>query len=102
PLVERFERWARHHLTDFDLTEAARKVGASARTLERRTRAVLGKTPVSYVQDLRVEAAIHLLRTTKDSIETIASAVGYGDGVTLRTLRRRKTGRGIRQLRADV
>lgn len=100
PLVDRFEQWSRKHLTDFSLEDAARHVGASERTLERRIRAVLGKTPLSYVQDLRVEAAIHKLRTTKESIDEIASAVGYGDGVTLRTLLRKKTGRGIRELRS--
>lgn len=100
PMVERFEHWARRHLTDFTLAGAARAVGASERTLERRLRTVLGKTPLSYVRDLRVEMAVHRLRTTKDSIEQIAAAVGYGDGVTLRTLLRKKTGRGIRELRA--
>lgn len=100
PLVERFEHWARRHLVDFTLAAAARAVGASERTLERRLRTVLGKTPLSYVRDLRVEMAVHRLRTTKDSIEQIAAAVGYGDGVTLRTLLRKKTGRGIRELRA--
>jgi len=100
PLVERFEHWARRHLKGFTLSEAAKDVGASERTLERRIRAVLGKTPLSYVQDLRVELAVFRLRTTKESIEQIATAVGYGDGVTLRTLLRRKTGRGLRELRA--
>lgn len=100
PMVERFEHWARNHLCDFDLARAARHVGASERTLERRIRAVLGKTPLSYVQDLRVETAVHRLRTTKESIDAIASVVGYADGVTLRTLLRKKTGRGVRELRA--
>jgi transcriptional regulator GlxA family with amidase domain len=100
PIVERFEQWARRHLVDFSLTEAAHHVGASERTLERRFRAVMGRTPLSYVQDLRVEAAVFRLRTTKESIDAIAAAVGYSDGVTLRSLLRRKTGRGIRELRA--
>ena len=100
PMVERFEHWARRHLTDFTLADAARHVGASERTLERRMRTVLGKTPLAYVQDLRVETAVFRLRTTKESIEEIAAAVGYGDGVTLRTLLRKKTGRGVRELRA--
>ncbi len=100
PLVERFEQWARRHLKGFTLAAAAHDVGASERTLERRIRAVLGRTPVSYVQDLRVEMAVFRLRTTSESIEQIAAAVGYGDGVTLRTLLRKKTGRGIRELRA--
>jgi transcriptional regulator GlxA family with amidase domain len=102
PLVERFEHWARRHLTDFSLAAAAHELGASERTLERRTRAVLGKTPLSYVQDLRVEVAVFRLRTTKDTIDQIATTVGYGDGVTLRTLLRKKTGRGIRELRAST
>jgi transcriptional regulator GlxA family with amidase domain len=102
PLVERFEAWARRHLASFTMEAAAHGVGASGRTLQRRIRSVLGRTPLSYVQDLRVEMAIHRLRTTKESIDEIAAAVGYGDGVTLRTLLRRKTGRGIRELRATA
>jgi transcriptional regulator GlxA family with amidase domain len=100
PLVERFEAWARRHLASFTMAAAARGVGASERTLQRRIQTVLGRSPLSYVRDLRVEVATHRLRTTKDSIEEIAAAVGYGDGVTLRTLLREKTGRGVRELRA--
>jgi transcriptional regulator GlxA family with amidase domain len=100
PLVERFERWARHNLTEgFSLTEAARATGTSERTLSRRLRAVLDKTPLSYFQDLRIERAVHLLRTSTDSIDLIASKVGYADGTTLRALLRRKIGRTVSELR---
>jgi AraC-like DNA-binding protein len=34
----------------------------SKRTLQRRIEAVLGTSPLSYFQDLRVERAVHLLR----------------------------------------
>lgn len=98
-LVEKFETWARRNLTAFSLEAAARSVGASERTLERRLSAVLGKSPLSFVQDLRVEQAIVRLHTTEQSIDEIAEAVGYSDGVTLRTLLRKKTGRGVRELR---
>jgi len=60
---------------------------------------VLGKTPLSYFQDLRVERAVHLLKTSRDDIESIASQVGYADGVTLRSLLRRRLGRGVREIR---
>ncbi len=101
PLVERFERWARHQLADgFSLSAAARAVGTSERTLARRLQSVLGKSPLTYVQDLRVERAVHLLQTSSASIDQIATQVGYVDGVTLRTLIRRKIGRGVRDLRA--
>jgi transcriptional regulator GlxA family with amidase domain len=99
PLVEKFEVWARQHMVDFSLARAARAVGAGERTLERRVRAVLGMSPLSYVRDLRVERAIHQLQTTDSSLDDIAAAVGYGDGVTLRALLRQRTGRGVRELR---
>lgn len=98
-LVDKFEHWARRNLAAFSLAAAARAVGASQRTLERRLRRALGKSPLSYVQDLRVENAVHRLRTTDRSLDEIATEVGYGDAVTLRTLLRRKTGRGVRELR---
>ena len=101
PVVERFEAWARQNLaTGFSLGEAARAVGASERTLARRLRGVLGKSPLSYFQDLRIERAVHLLRTGSDSVDRIAAQIGYADGVTLRTLLRRRLGRGVRELRA--
>src|SRR5271163_3283782 len=100
-VVERFERWARENLSNgFSLDDASRAIGASPRTLARRLRAVLGKSPLSYFQDLRVERAVHLLQTTKVSVEGIAAEIGYSDGVTLRTLLRRKLGRGVREIRA--
>lgn len=101
PLVERFEAWARAHLArGFSLPEAARATGASERTLARRINAVLGKSPLSYFQDIRVERAVHLLQTSHASVDQIAAQVGYADGVTLRTLIRRRIGRGVRELRA--
>jgi transcriptional regulator GlxA family with amidase domain len=102
PLVQKFERWARDRLAGgFSLEEAARAVGASKRTLTRRVSNVLGKSPLSYLQDLRVERAVHLLRTSNDDVEKIAAAVGYADGVTLRNLLKRKIGRGVREIRSD-
>lgn len=100
PVVQRFEAWARARLTQgFSLDEAAAAVGVSKRTLARRMRSVLGRSPLSYFQSLRVERAVHLLRTTNASVEDVAARVGYADGVTLRQLLRRKLNMGVRQLR---
>ncbi|HTI36411.1 MAG TPA: helix-turn-helix domain-containing protein [Vicinamibacterales bacterium] len=100
PVVERFERWARTRLAQgFSLDEAARAVASSKRTLARRMHAVLGKSPLSYFQALRVERAVHLLKTGNESVDEIAARVGYADGVTLRTLLRRHLGYGIREIR---
>ncbi len=100
PTVERFERWARGRLGEpFSLEDAAAAAGASKRTLARRLRAVLGESPLAYFQELRVERAVHLLKTTAAGVDEVASRVGYQDGVTLRALLRRRLGRGIREIR---
>lgn len=103
PLIQRFERWARDDLKEgFSLQQAADALATSARTLQRRCEAVLGKSPLSYFQDLRVERAQALLRGTGLDIDAIAAEVGYVDGATLRTLLRERLGRGVRELRADL
>lgn len=100
PLVEKFERWARANLAQgFSLDDAAAATGTSKRTLARRLQQVLGRTPLSYFQDMRVERAVHLLKTSGGSLDAIAASVGYADGVTLRNLLRRRLGRGVRDLR---
>lgn len=102
PLVERFERWARDNLASgFSLEDAASALSVSPRTLQRRTEAVLGRSPLAFFQDMRVERAQHLLAIGQD-LEAIAGEVGYADGATLRTLLRRRLGRGVRDLRAEA
>ena len=99
PAVERFEQWSRDHLASFTVSKAARAVGMSERTLQRHVRRVLGRSPIAYVQDLRISRAIHRLQTSDATLDEIAGEVGYSDGATLRHLLRRKTGRGLQELR---
>ena len=60
---------------------------------------MLGKPRVGFVQDLRLERAVHLLRVTRGSVDEIAGAVGYADGSTPRTLLRLRLRVGVRELR---
>jgi len=100
PLVRRFESWTRANLSrGFALADAAKTVGSSKRTLARRLQAVLGKSPLEYVQSVRVERAVHLLKTTPASVDDIAAQVGYADGVTLRALLRRRLNAGVKAIR---
>ena len=101
PLVARFERWARENLSvGFSLQSAAAALAVGPRTLQRRTEAVLGKSPLAFFQDLRIERAQNLVSMGYD-LEKIASEVGYADSATLRALLRRRLGRGVRELRAS-
>ena len=103
PLVQRFETWARGRLAHgFSLDDAARAAGSSKRTLARRMQTVLGKSPLAYFQNLRVERAVHLLKTSHSSVEEIAERVGYSDGAVLRVLLRRRLGLGIKEIRRPL
>ncbi len=102
PLIERFERWARAGLAaGFSLQGAAAALHVHPRTLQRRTEAILGKSPLSFFQDLRVEQARRLV-AAGHPLEVIAELVGYSDAATLRNLLRRKLGRGVRELRSEL
>ena len=101
PVIERFEKWARQSLAEgFSLNKAATSAGTSERTLARRLQAVLGKTPLSYFQEIRIEYATYLLRTSKKSVDQIASEVGYTNGKTLRRLISKKLDCTVSEIRA--
>ncbi|WP_030757759.1 MULTISPECIES: GlxA family transcriptional regulator [unclassified Streptomyces] len=93
PLVAAFEEWARTRLAQpAPIADAARELGVSERTLQRAVARTLGRTPVGLVQDLRVEQAEHLLRTTDLPLTAVARRVGYESPGPLRTLLRRRRG----------
>jgi transcriptional regulator GlxA family with amidase domain len=101
PIVRRFETWARGRLMEgFSLEDAATAVGSSKRTLARRMHSVLGRSPLSYFQSLRVERAVHLLKTEAGSVEEVAARVGYRDGATLRALLRTRLNIGVKEIRS--
>jgi transcriptional regulator GlxA family with amidase domain len=100
PTVAAFERWARAHLAEpISIPAAAKAIGVSERTLQRCVQNTLGTSPIHFIQDLRIERASHLLRTTDLSLEAIARTVGYEHANTLRVLLRDRTGKTTTDLR---
>jgi transcriptional regulator GlxA family with amidase domain len=100
PTVAAFERWARARLAQpVSIPDAAKAIGVSNRTLQRCVQRAAGTSPIRFVQDLRIEQASHLLRTTELSLETIARKVGYEHPNTLRVLLRERTGKTTKALR---
>lgn len=98
--VEAAEVWIRRHLAvPFGIDALAKGVGVSPRTLARRIHLAVGVSPLRFVQRVRVEQAMHLLETTRLSVEEIAERIGYQNVSTLRRLMRRETGTSPRELR---
>lgn len=61
------------------LSQVADRFGMSVRTLNRRFKAALGKTPLEFLQEVRMNIARDLLKTSNLSIGEIADKVGYQD-----------------------
>ncbi|WP_433198399.1 GlxA family transcriptional regulator [Nocardia sp. CA-107356] len=100
PTVAAFEHWVRERLAEpINIPDAAKAIGVSKRTLQRCVQRTLGTSPIRFIQDLRIEHASHLLRTTELSMETIARKVGYEHANTLRVLLRERTGKTTMALR---
>lgn len=63
--------------TGLNATELARMLGVSRNTLLAAFRETLGRTPIGYLQQVRMERAKRLLRTTDGKLRAIAMACGY-------------------------
>jgi transcriptional regulator GlxA family with amidase domain len=104
PAMTAFERWVRDHVAEpLQISQAAAAIGVSERTLQRTTAAVLGMSPTDFVHEIRLDEATFLLRTTNQTVDAIAAAVGYQNTSTLRALVRRRRGitlSALRQVRA--
>ena len=102
PVLAEFERHVREHLAEpIGIAAAAGAVGVSERTLQRITAETLGISPLRFVQDVRLDHALVLSRTTDGSAEQIAHAVGYRNAGTLGALLRRERHTTLSELRRD-
>lgn len=100
PDMTAFERWVRGNLgSPIRISVAAAAIGLSERTLQRITAATVGMTPVEFVNEVRLDEASFLLRSSVLSADAVATRVGFQNTGTLRALVRRRRGMTIRELR---
>ncbi|WP_410786693.1 AraC family transcriptional regulator [Kribbella sp. C-35] len=67
----------------WNVSELADRVGISRASLARRFSAVVGEAPMSYLTGWRITLAADQLRSTRDTVETIARRVGYANAFAL-------------------
>jgi transcriptional regulator GlxA family with amidase domain len=80
-----------HDHREFKIDSLAAHAGMSVRNFDRRFRDAVGETPSAYLQKIRIEKARRLLENGTQTVEEIASAVGYEDERSFRRLFRALT-----------
>jgi transcriptional regulator GlxA family with amidase domain len=85
PLLEKAEAWVRHRIgKHISVNALAEHLGVGARTLHRRFLRLAQQTPQAFIQEIRMQEAMRLLETTKQSVPEIGAKIGYGDENTFR------------------
>ncbi len=93
PVVAKAQHWLQNHAKEnIDQAELAIKMGVSQRTLIRRFKAELDRTPLSYLQNIRIETAKQLLENTTLPIIEVTERVGYADISSFSRLFKKRTG----------
>lgn len=86
-------RFIRTHFTErISVTDVARAAGTNRRSLERRFKTALRRTPLQEIHRMMIEHAGNLLRDGDASIPDIASRSGFRDGNHLNIVFRKATG----------
>lgn len=85
--VQKFESLIEENLTDpITVSEAARRLHMTEKTLGRRVFRATGRSPMSLIQSVRMQHAQRLLDMTDLPIDEVAIRVGYSNATALRKL----------------
>lgn len=84
---------------DIQIKELATQVSMSPRNFTRRFKAATGDTPIEYLQQIRVNAARHLLENDLKTVGEVSRSVGYEDLSFFSKLFKRLTGMPPRKYR---
>jgi transcriptional regulator GlxA family with amidase domain len=89
-----------HPDAELDVPALARRARMSVRNFSRVFRKRLGVPPAEYVECVRIDAAKRLLENSDSSVESVASAAGFGTPEALRRAFARRVGVSPREYRA--
>lgn len=78
-IIEVQEWMHRHYNEGIDMALLSHEFGLSQRSLNRRFKQATGRSPLRYLQQLRIDKAKELLKTSNLAIAEVAYRVGYPD-----------------------
>ncbi len=91
--ILRAQEWLHEHYDrEVRLEALAGRIGMSPRNFIRRFKEATGRTPLAYLQSLRIASARRLLENGRGTVQEVSAAVGYDDVMFFRSLFRRHTG----------
>jgi LacI family transcriptional regulator len=100
--LERALAFARSHLGDaLQVSDLAREAGMSRRAFEQALRREQGASPARWLREARCERAKHLLRATRDDIQSVGRQCGYPELAAFSAAFKQWTGRSPRAFRAE-
>lgn len=92
-VVHRAQHWLQNNMSlGIRMSDLAAALAVSERTLIRKFQTVLGQSPLTYLQHLRIDSARALLEASDIAVERIASQVGYSDVSSFSRLFRERVG----------
>ena len=92
-VVERAQGWLQKNMRrDITVSQLARELAVSERSLVRRFGTAIGQTPLGYLQAVRLDAARALLEVGDLTVQSVASQVGYSDASSFSRLFRQGVG----------
>ncbi len=84
------QEWMHQHFnTDINMKLLSKTFDLSQRTINRRFKQATGLSPVQYLQEIRLDKAKELLKTSNLAIAEVAYKVGYPDSAYFSTLFKR-------------
>lgn len=95
-------RYVEERYADGSLKELAEREKTDEAQLSRRIRGVTGRTFTELMREKRLQQAAWLLRHTKNSVETVAAAVGYENLSFFRRLFFKRFGNTPAEFRAGI
>ncbi len=101
--IVRAQVWMQDHFdSELTMPGIAARYDMSTRTFSRRFRAATGKSPLEYLQNIRMENAKELLQTSNLNIAEIMHQVGYNDARHFNALFKKAIGVTPGQYRTTV
>lgn len=91
--IRNLQEWLfKNYSKNIKVVDLANRANMSQRNFMRRFKAATGETPINYVQQLRINAARHLLENDLKTVREVCRKVGYEDLNFFRKLFKRYTG----------